>query len=142
MMSKITINFKVSKQDAAMFITSFEEVINNTRSKVTKKRLINILEEIKFDYWKDDKIFHFVSKLLQGVTSQPISMNSSLTNHLTIPDIWISNTLYLGCNIIIEKLMNLNGTTKPFEKITANKASECKTVKDIINLISTTYENA
>jgi hypothetical protein len=141
-MSKINISFDVSKRDAAMFITSIEEVINNSQSQITRKRLSKILKEIKFDYWKDDKILLFVSKLLRAVTNEPIYVNSSLINHLSINPIWISNTLYIGCNNIIKKLMKLNDTNKPFEKITANKASECETVKDIINLISNTYENA
>ena len=141
-MSKININFNVSKRDAAMFITSIEEVINNSQSQITRKRLSKILKEIKFDYWKDDKILLFVSKLLRAVTNEPIYVNSSLIDHLSINPIWISNTLSIGCNNIIKKLMKLNDINKPFEKITTNKASECVTVKDIINLISITYENA
>ena len=141
-MSKININFNVSKRDAAMFITSIEEVINNSQSQITRKRLSKILKEIKFDYWKDDKILLFVSKLLRAVTNEPIYVNSSLIDHLSINTICISNTLSIGCNNIIKKLMKLNDINKPFEKITANKASECVTVKDIINLISITYENA
>jgi hypothetical protein len=141
-MSKININFEVSKRDAAMFITSIEEVINNSRNQTTRKRLEKILKEIKFDYWKDDKILLFVSKLLRAVTNEPIYKNSSLQDNLSINQIWISNTLFIGCNNIIEKLMLLNNLNKPFVKVTPSQASECESVKDIINLIRTTYENA
>jgi hypothetical protein len=141
-MSKININFEVSKRDAAMFITSIEEVINNSQNQTTRKRLEKILKEIKFDYWKDDKILLFVSKLLRAVTNEPIYKNSSLQDNLSINQIWISNTLFIGCNNIIEKLMLLNNLNKPFVKVTPSQASECESVKDIINLIRTTYENA
>ncbi|TXD49616.1 hypothetical protein [Polaribacter sp. IC073] len=141
-MSKININFDVSKKDAAMFITSIEYVINNTRNQSAKNRLFKILKEIKFDYWKDDKILLFVSKILQGVTNEPIYINSSLREHLAINPIWIGNTLYIACNNIVKKLMLLNGKNKPFVKITPQQAGKCDVVNDIINLIRTTYDNA
>jgi len=138
----INISFTVSKKDAAMFITSVEHVINTTTSQATKKKLLKILQEIKFDFWRDDKIIMFVTQMLQQVTREPIYLSSKLEGHLGLTSVWISRVLYSRCNNIILRIMQLSGKTKPIRGVTKTEASKCKTVKDIVNLIRKTYEKA
>jgi hypothetical protein len=141
-MSQININFNVSRKDAKMFITSIEYVILNTQNQQAKKRLYTILNEIKFDYWKDDKILLFVSQGLRIVTRKPIYLKSKLQSELGIPEIWIHRTLYKMCNDIIERLMHLSKKNKPYKGVTPTQASKCKTVHDIIKLIRNSYDKA
>lgn len=141
-MSSININFKVSRNDAGLFITSIENLIQHTGNKAVRVKLIRILREIKFDYWKDDKINHFVVVGLAPVSLGKVYFSSHLRNQLSIDDIWIKTSLHLVCNNIIAKLKALSSLNKSVKPVTPTEAYKCLTVKDVVELIRKKYDDA
>ena len=136
------IDFSITQEEAKLLVTSLQYAISQTSHVSVKKKLTEIINEIKQDFWLDSSIFNFVHNLLDPYTNSNINRNSNLLNELSLDAQWINQFLHIGCNKIVIHLLKLSHSNKTPTLISANSAKKCTTVQDIVDLIKDAYENA
>ncbi|CAL2061696.1 hypothetical protein [Tenacibaculum sp. 190524A05c] len=139
-MSTFKVNFEISKSDADLLLSSLNILAQNTTNARRKKTVIRIIREIQFDYKAETIIFNELILLLRPMAKAPIKKNSHIKNQLGINGTWLSNSLHLICNHIVFKLLKNSGSSAIAPPISSARAMTSTTIKDVINLIKSTYE--
>ncbi|HMI04636.1 MAG TPA: hypothetical protein VK541_19250 [Pedobacter sp.] len=137
------LKLNLEKEDIDLLVQTIENAITNEA--LEKTRLKKILDTIKLLASLDDDILQAVINFLKPQLPAPgieIKPDSNLEFGLGINTQWIKNSLHTKCNNTVRALLTATGSTKTPAKITSAEAVACLTVKDIVNLIKKTYENA
>ena len=137
------VSFEATEQEAKLLVSALQFAISQTNNNATKKKLSQIIGQIKKDHWLDSTIFGFVHNMLDNYTTSKIYKNSHLYNQLSLDNKWVQLYMHKGCNKIVLHLLKLSKSKKkPKNVVTPADTTKCVFVKDIMNLIQDSYESA
>lgn len=138
----MNISFDLEKQEVDILLKALTFAAGQTNSKESRKKILEIIQEIQLDVKLESIIGNYVEILLDPYTNASIYPSSDLRNGLGISINWINNFLFMGCNKILKKMIELYKPATSTDPISKAEAKKCKTVQDVIDLIKQKYESA
>ena len=141
-MSDITIDFKVSKNEAALVYGVLSNFYRNSSNVDTRESLGRILREIRSDVKIDDVIFGKLANAITPVAKARVRRSSNLEFQLGLKVGYRRVALPKICNGIAKQLVRAKKPGKAPKRILSASIMKATKVSDLVALIKGSYNAA
>lgn len=140
------IEFEITEAEAQLLVSSLKQIMGQTTNNSTLVTLSKIVQEIEADYKMDTLIFNQLQYFLKDYINStvPFQRESTLLHNLGMSKNFKDGArgLKAVCNAVLSNILKEHKPGKTSSGVPLSHIKQSKTIKDIINVIQSTYEAA